>query len=75
MMPDHEDHHDPEPTRRESRTLYRVGSALGVLAGVLFLVAFGAKLFWGDGFSWFYLVAGVVFLLFPLLLRGDFPRR
>lgn len=73
MMPDHEDHHDPDLTPRETSTMQKIASVLGLIAGALFLVAFGLNLARTGDVNWFVLVLGLFFLGFPLLLKRFLP--
>lgn len=73
MMPDHEDHHDPDMTPRTASAMQKIATGLGLVAGVLFLVAFGLNLARTGETSWFMLVLGLLFLLSPLLLKRFLP--
>ena len=69
MIPDHEDHHDPDLSPRTASTMQRVASVLGVVAGLLFIATFVLGLVReGDAHAWL-LGLGVVFLLFPVLMK------
>jgi hypothetical protein len=69
MMPDHEDPHDSELSSESASTIRKVADVLGVIAGVLFLIAFGINLARQGEVSYFFLGMGVLFLLFPLLMK------
>ena len=69
MMPDQEDHHDPDLTPESASTIRKIADVVGVIAGVLFLVAFGIGLTRAGEANFFFLAMGVLFLLFPLLMR------
>jgi hypothetical protein len=69
MIPDQEDHADPEMTPRTASTMQKIASVLGLVAGVLFLVAFGLNLARSGDVNWFVLVLGLFFLGFPLLMK------
>lgn len=73
MIPDREDHPDPDVPPRAAGTLHKIASVLGLIAGVLFLVAFGLNLARTGGVNWFVLVLGLFFLVFPLVLRRVLP--
>ena len=73
MMPDHEDHHDPDMTPGTASAMQKIASGLGLVAGIALLVAFGLSL-GGDGdANWLFLALGVFFLAFPILLRRLLP--
>lgn len=69
MMPDHEDHHDPDLTPESASTIRKVADVMGVIAGVLFLIAFGIGLSQTGEANFLFLGIGVLFLLFPLFMR------
>ncbi len=69
MMPEHEDHHDPDLSPQSAGTIRKVADVMGVVAGVLFLIAFGLRLARTGEASFFFLGMGVLFLLFPLFMR------
>ncbi len=69
MMPQHEDHHDPDLSRQSASTIRKVSDVIGVVAGILFLIAFGLRLFRSGEANYFFLAMGVFFLLFPLLMK------
>lgn len=70
MMPEHEDDHDdPGLSRDSASTIRKIADVLGVIAGVLFLIAFGINLARQGEVSYFFLGMGVLFLLFPLLMK------
>lgn len=69
MMPDHEDHHDPDLTPQSASTIRKIADVMGVIAGVLFLIAFGIGLARSGEVNFLFLAMGVLFLLFPLLMR------
>ncbi len=69
MMPEHEDHHDPDLTPQSAGTIRRIAGVMGMIAGVLFLVAFGIGLARSGEANFLFLGVGVLFLLFPLFLR------
>lgn len=73
MMPDHEDHHDPDMTPRTASTMQKIASVLGIVAGVLFLIAFGLNLARTGETNWFVLLLGLFFLGFPLVLKRFLP--
>lgn len=66
MMPDHEDHHDPDMTPSTERSMRKITSVLGLTVGTLFVLAFAyLRLAEGDTHLWM-LGLGVFFLLAPL---------
>lgn len=69
MMPEHEDPHDAELSPESASTIRTVADVLGVIAGILFLIAFGINLARQGEVSFFFLGMGVLFLLFPLLMK------
>lgn len=76
LIPEHENRPDSEFTPESASTIRKVADALGVIAGVLFLVAFGIHLVRQGEVSLWLLGLGVLFLLFPLLVnRFVRPRR
>jgi hypothetical protein len=66
-MPDHDDASDLSPP--SVNTLRAVANVLGVIAGVLFLIAFGLGLARHGELRFLFLGMGVLFLLFPLLTK------
>lgn len=69
MMPEHEDHHDPDLSPQSASTIRKVADVMGVIAGVLFLIAFGIGLARSGDANFLFLGVGVLFLLFPLLMK------
>lgn len=67
MIPEHEDHSDLSP--ETASTIRRVADVLGVIAGVLFLIAFGIHLSRQGEVNVVLLGMGVLFLLFPFLMH------
>ena len=73
MIPDREDHPDPDMPPRTASTMQKIASVLGLVAGALFLIAFGLNLSQTGEANWFVLVLGLFFLGFPLVLRRVLP--
>lgn len=69
MIPEHEDHHDSNLSSESASTIRTVADVLGVVAGVLFLIAFGIQLSRQGEPNYFFLGMGVLFLLFPLVMK------
>ncbi|MEM1044449.1 MAG: hypothetical protein AAGI91_17705 [Bacteroidota bacterium] len=69
MMPEQEDHHDPDLTPQSASSIRKMAGVMGVVAGVLFLVAFGIGLARSGEANFLFLGMGVLFLLFPFLVR------
>jgi hypothetical protein len=69
MIPEHEDDHDSELSTESASTIRKVADVLGVIAGVLFLIAFGIQLSRQGEVNYFFLGMGILFLLFPLLMK------
>ncbi len=68
-VPEPDDYDNPDLTSATADTLRTVANVLGVLAGVLFFTAFGIGLAQRGDVNLMYLSFGVLFLLFPLLVR------
>jgi hypothetical protein len=60
---------------RTLRILYRLATALGVIAGVLMIIAFWLGLAREADARWSLLILGVLFLSSPLALRLLLPAR
>ncbi len=73
MIPDREDHPDPDMPPRAAGAMQKIASVLGVVAGAIFLVAFGLNLSRTGEANWFVLVLGLFVLCFPLVLRRVLP--
>lgn len=69
MIPEHENRPDAELSRQSASTIRKVADVLGVIAGVLFLIAFGIHLTRQGDVHFLFLGMGVLFLLFPLLMK------
>jgi hypothetical protein len=69
MIPEHEDPHESELSPESASLIRKAADVLGVIAGVLFLIAFGLNLARQGEVNYFFLGMGVLFLLFPLLMK------
>jgi lipopolysaccharide export LptBFGC system permease protein LptF len=69
MIPEHEDPRDAELSPASASLIRKVADVLGVIAGVLFLIAFGLSLSRQGEPNLFFLGMGVLFLLFPLFMK------
>ncbi len=71
MTPEHDD--EPDLTPESVTTIRKVADVMGVLAGLLFLIAFGIGLSQDGEARFLFLGLGVLFLLFPLFMRKMIP--
>ena len=69
-VPEPDDYDDASLSSETAGTLRTIANVLGVMAGLLFLLAFGIGLVQHDEVKLLYFSFGILFLLFPLLLRS-----
>jgi len=69
MIPEKEVPREAELSPASANIIRNVANVLGVIAGVLFLIAFGLGLSRQGEANLFFLGMGVLFLLFPLFMK------
>lgn len=69
LIPEDGNPPDPALTPESARTIRKVANVLGVIAGVLFLIAFGIGLVQKGEMNLWFLGLGLLFLLFPLIVN------
>ncbi len=69
MVPEHDNYEDTDLSSASAGMIRKVAAVLGVIAGVLFLIAFGIGLAQHNEMNLYFLGMGLLFLLFPFLMN------